>query len=131
MTEANLTKLANAIATQEGFFTLEEKPNRPQRNNNPGDLRDACNGTEWIGQIGVDDGGFCIFATIEDGWRALQRDLTNHAAKWPWQSLASFIGGEHGWPGYAPASDSNEATGYAEAIADALGVTPQTRFSEL
>jgi hypothetical protein len=45
--------------------------NRPQRNRNPGNLK-------FVGQsqaLGADLDGFAIFATDQDGWRALVRQI--------------------------------------------------------
>jgi hypothetical protein len=125
-----LGELVKAIAHEEGFFDCGDAPNRPQRNNNPGDLR-ACSGFTWVGQIGIDEKGFCIFDTIENGWRALTVDVGNHAAHWPEQTIGQFIGGAPGWGGYAPASDHNDPVGYARVIAAAVGGSPDTKFDEL
>lgn len=43
------------------------------RNNNPGNLKA---GTPWKGAIGMDSKGFAIFDTMENGVRALGKDLT-------------------------------------------------------
>lgn len=61
--------LIEAIARMEGFYSLTPAPNRPQRNNNPGDL-------EW-GEFSRDQGAvkgdprFAIFPTAAEGWAAL------------------------------------------------------------
>ena len=127
MSPETLDNLAEAIAHEEGFGPPE---NRPTRNNNPGDLRGEP-GT-WLGQAGTDAGGFCVFADVEHGRRALRIDLANHAQRYPQQTLGVFIAGDgKGWPGYAPASDANDSAGYAHALAAALGVTVDTRFADL
>jgi len=124
MIDDNLRKLADAIQHEEGYGPPEA---RPTRNCNPGDLRD------WPGYP-VDDGGFSVFPDYETGRAKLEMDLANHAARWPGQSLAAFIAGDgqpRGWPGYAPASDSNDPAGYAAALARALGCEVSTMFCEL
>ena len=127
MTEDNANKLALAISHEEGFFApvIVGAPNRPQRNHNPGDLRD------WPGYP-ADEGGFSIFPDDATGWEKLKLNLTNHAARNPQQTISEYIGGDgKGWPGYAPASDGNDPVAYAEAVAREMGVTPETRFEEL
>ena len=128
MTEANLEAMAAEIARQEGFGPPDA---RPTRNHNPGDLRN------WPGYP-ADAEGFSIFPDAATGWAKLREDLTNHAARWPGQTLLAFIAGNGVlappsavWPGYAPASDSNDPVSYAAGLASALGVTPETRFNEL
>ena len=122
-----LQKMAEAIAIQEGF---QVEGSRPQRNHNPGDLR--SDGIVWQGQTGNDAGGFCIFATDEDGWRALRLDLQNHSKHYPNQSLTDFIKGDgNGWPGYAPASDHNSSLQYACFLAERLGCDRDATFAQL
>lgn len=52
-------------------------PIRGIRNNNPGNIRVVA-GVTWQGQIGVDDDGFLIFDTMENGIRAIARILKNY-----------------------------------------------------
>jgi len=57
---------AEAIAYAEGF-----RPGTvPWRNNNPGDLKVSA-----VPSVGKDSQGHLIFASPEDGWRALRRQL--------------------------------------------------------
>lgn len=59
--------MSQGIAIAEGFFVTGS---RPQRNNNPGDLTvDTINA--GIGK----DGPFIIYATEDDGWRALYKQV--------------------------------------------------------
>lgn len=57
--------------------TTEEQPNqdlkRGIRNNNPGNLRKS--GDNWKGMNGYDEDNFVVFDTMEDGIRALSRDI--------------------------------------------------------
>ena len=125
MTEEHLNAFALAIGHQEGFFAPGAGLNRPQRNHNPGDLRD------WPGYP-ADEGGFSIFPDDATGWEKLKLNLTNHAAWNPQQTILEYIGGDgRGWPGYAPASDGNDPVAYADAVAREMDVTPETRFEEL
>ena len=56
------------------------------RNNNPGNLRavrDRYGRTvKWKGQIGVDSRGFCIFDSLENGIRAMGRNLQDYHKKY-------------------------------------------------
>lgn len=123
MTNDHLTTLASAIAKEEGASVAGS---RPWRNNNPGDLRN------WPG-VPTDGDGFSVFPSLEDGWNALLEDIRNHAAKYPNQTLLQFIAGDgKGWPGYAPASDSNNPVSYAVRLSDALNCSAtKTTFAEL
>lgn len=58
----------------EGFYTTEEVPNRPQRNNNPLDLI-YCPETISFGATGGDP-RFAVFTDLETGWVAAQRWLS-------------------------------------------------------
>lgn len=122
-----LERFVQAIATQEGFHV---EHSRPQRYNNPGDLR--SDGIVWKGQSGTDADGFCIFDTVDDGWRALRLDLQNHSRRYPRQSLTQFIAGDGDkWTGYAPAKDHNSPLAYANFIAEQLGCDRDTTFAQL
>jgi hypothetical protein len=75
MPEQPLTKverLAHAIAKAEGFYV---KGSIPNRYHNVGDIK-AVKGFKYEGQIRIGKGRHVIFATDEDGWRALYRQLT-------------------------------------------------------
>jgi hypothetical protein len=114
---------AQAFAKQEGFGVAGA---RPTRNNNPGDLRPPNgNPNYWSGQVGVDSGSFAIFATAGDGWAALETDIRVHSSRNPNQTLAGFVSQ------FAPASDGNNSTAYANGVAADLGVTPDVTLSEL
>lgn len=69
-----MTKLAQLIATEEGFF---RSGTLPQRNNNPGDLRHSphsqhdANAPDAIGKID----------SAEDGWTDLERQLRIDAGR--------------------------------------------------
>ncbi len=127
--DPTLQKFVEAIATQEGFYVAGS---RPQRNNNPCDLR--ADGIVWKGQSGTDAAGFCIFDTVEDGWRAGRLDVQNHSKHYPDQSLYEFIGGdgkENGWTGYAPAKDHNSPLQYSIFLGEQLGCDRDTTFAQL
>lgn len=65
---SKIDNLASAIAFAEGFYAAYS---RPARNNNPGDLTYAF-GYPTMGQ----DGPFPIFATVDDGWLALKKQVS-------------------------------------------------------
>lgn len=62
-----LKRFAEAIAFAEGWYVVGSIP---QRLNNPGDLK-----TSGIPSIGQDAQGHLHFASPDDGWRALYRQL--------------------------------------------------------
>jgi hypothetical protein len=112
-----VTAWAQAIQQFEGWFP----GSRSYRNNNPGNLRVLG----APGQIGVDPGGFAIFDSYASGFAALVSDLTAKIAKYPGATLAEIMGR------YAPASDGNDTSSYTNFIARALGVSPDTKLSQL
>lgn len=61
--------LAEAIARMEGFYASGQVANRPQRNNNPGDIEFGS----FARQFGATSGDprFAIFPSAEDGFAAL------------------------------------------------------------
>lgn len=123
MNVANIEKLAQAIAQQEGFGA--DPANRPTRNHNPGDLRG------WPGYP-RDAEGFSVFPSEDVGWEKLHVDLMVHSRQYPQQTLAQFVAGDgKGWPGYAPASDGNDTDAYIRALALALDCPTYTTFGEL
>jgi hypothetical protein len=61
-------RFAEAIAYAEGYYAGGNPI--PRRLNNPGDLKVSS-----VPSIGKDPGGHLHFATIEDGWLALHRQL--------------------------------------------------------
>lgn len=113
---------ANAIKEMEGWF----EGSRSFRNNNPGNLK-------YAGQrntIGLDNNGFAIFATYEDGWNALVHQLTiaadgRSAVYNPEMTLLEFF------KVYAPASDNNHPENYAKFVADKIGVKVGTKIKDL
>ncbi len=105
-----IDSIAAAIARMEGFY----KPNSiAQRNGNPGNLR------SWGKRPIV--GGYAQFATSEDGWRALRRQIGRNIERG--LTLYEFFGGKLGvYAGYAPAADQNHPREYAEFVARHVGI---------
>jgi len=93
------------------------------RNNNPGNLRDM--GSGWSGQVGRDEKGFCIFATANDGIRAMAQTAISYEIKHQIHTLAAF--GDR----WAPVSDNPGAKKgeYGARLAKQLGVSPTQQFS--
>lgn len=90
---------------------------RAQRNNNPGNLR-ADGRSQWQGMTGVDDGGFVVFDTPENGQRAAGINLANQTRLHGINTLRGLISK------YAPASDSNDTEAYIQSVAAQTGINP-------
>lgn len=69
-----MTKLAQLIAREEGFF---KSGALPQRRNNPGDLRHSPHSSH----LGVDSDAIGIIDTPEHGWADLERQLQLYAGR--------------------------------------------------
>jgi hypothetical protein len=91
------------------------------RNNNPGNIRV---GENWVGlaeraqmtDFQVQEADFCVFSEPEWGLRAMARILQNYQTKHGLRTPHDIIAR------WAPASDNNDVTSYANAVASALGV---------
>lgn len=96
---------------------------KPERNN-PGNLR-------FVGQqYAIDDNGFCKFDTYQHGYDAL-KNLFIRAC-----SGLSTIYNANGtlydfYAIYAPTSDGNDSTAYADFVAQYLGVSPTIQIKNL
>lgn len=105
----------NAIKIMEGA-----KPYR----NNPGNIR-------FVGQqYAVNDNGFCKFDTYEHGYDALKnlivRACTGMSKKYnPEGNLYDF------YDTYAPSSDGNNPSAYANFVASKIGVPATTKIKDL
>lgn len=117
---STINAMAQAVTNQEG-----QPGDRNYRNNNPGNLKPPGGAPNyWQGQFGVDSGGFAIFDTWADGWRALTLDLANHISANPFQTISQFFAS------YSP--DSTGLSGqYGANVAAALGVSPDTTLGSL
>ena len=110
-------KIAEAIATAEGFFV---SGSLPQRANNPGDLK--------LGNAGLGDiNGKTVFASVEEGWAALERQIdlilsgrsAYYSPDWTILQVAQkYTGGDN-------------AEAWANIVAEQLGVTPDTPIGEV
>jgi hypothetical protein len=111
-------KLASAIATEEGYFT----PNSlPERNNNPGDLREA-------GSYGKFD-GFVVFPSKSAGIAGLYRQICLDIFRG--STLRNLV---YTW---APPGDNNNSEEYLNNTARRIGLgakdinTPLWNFLEI
>jgi hypothetical protein len=117
-----LETLAQAIQTQEGYFPGSVS----YTDNNPGNLI-------YAGQPGATAGpnGFAVFDSYQDGLNALYNQLGLYAA-----GTCGACGGQpltisQMTAIYAPAGQgSNDPNAYADNLASALGVTPDTLLSD-
>jgi hypothetical protein len=113
-----LDDLAGAITRQEGACSAPGIC----RNNNPGNLRAYAPGQP------VDSRGIRIFPTYEAGYQALIGQEQTNIGKG--LTLSEFFGGKSGvYPGYAPAADSNNPTGYAANVSSWLGIPTDVPLS--
>lgn len=76
------------------------------RNNNPGNIR---SGERWLGVVGADDAGFCVFDTDEHGIRALAKVLIAYRVAHGLRTLREYI------TRWAPPSE-NDTGSYIAAV---------------
>jgi hypothetical protein len=109
-----MSKLAEAIAHEEGYYIPGSLPNR---NNNPGDLRHsphsshAADAPDAIGQID----------TRVDGWADLERQLQIYAGRG--MTIEQMV------YEYAPPTENNSAA-YLNFVCQYVGCEPQTTVSD-
>lgn len=104
--------LEQAIACQEGWYALTRT--RCQRNNNPGNL-EYGHFTIQNGAIGS-DGRFAIFASGEDGFKALHNLLMSH------EYVSLTI--DQAIRRFAP-SNENDTNAYIKHVCEWTGYTSQ------
>lgn len=93
------------------------------RHRNPGNLR-------WSPFEVSNKNNFSVFATYEEGWKALMHQLQiaadgRSSAYTPEMSILNFF------EVYAPSSDNNYPSVYAQYVADSMGVPVETKLKEL
>lgn len=101
-----LYKLASAIGSAEGYFVPNSVPNK---NNNPGDLREAGNYPKF--------NGFVVFPSKSAGIAGLYRQLTLDIFRG--QSLRNLV---YTW---APPGDGNNSENYLMETARRIGLKPE------
>jgi hypothetical protein len=109
-----MTKLAELIATEEGFYVKGSVPNR---NNNPGDLRHSPESTHLPG----DPDGIGIIPSEAEGWADLERQLELYAARGLTLAQAIYE--------FAPPTE-NDSAQYLAFVCTGLGCTPDTLVSD-
>jgi hypothetical protein len=113
--QGGTSKIANAIAKFEGFFTPGTLPNRT---NNPGDI-----GT-WGGKVKS-------YPSPEAGFASLDSYITSKATANPsWDFYDFFHYYLTGDPMGTPGPNQNP-DGYAEYVAQQVGVDPTTPISQV
>jgi hypothetical protein len=96
------------------------KPNRSERNKNPGNLRAASN---TIGRDGSDPNtSFVQFRTMRDGLAAMSRQLMLYGDR-NRNTLNTII------PKYAPKEDYNDTLGYIKNVSKWTGINPNERLN--
>lgn len=110
MTEI-INKISQAIADMEGFTSGASKIARI--NNNPGNIR------FWYKSLPTNQ-GFTKFATLEDGWKALNQLVEQYIrgkySNWKSPTL------EEMFALYAPAVDKNDPIKYAQVVSSKTGI---------
>ena len=97
----------------------EEPDTLGNRNNNPGNIK-------FAGQEGaVKQGDFAKFDTMEDGWKALYRQVELDTGRG--DTIETFIKGTDGTGGY---SEDNQDS-YIRFISDKVGYPPDTPLSAI
>lgn len=118
LTSSVLDRLAMAIQHHEGWYV----GSRSYQNNNPGNIK-------YVGQalaVGQDEAGFCVFATYEDGYSELLRELgLAFSGQYGYSSTMSLY---EFFAVYSPDGSSNS---YAEDVATQMGVSPDTELINL
>ena len=110
--------------TSVSLTTTRVRGNKPQRQNNPGNLKYSPVVDQWVqrgpnGEPLADEQGHLLFATPEDGWKALEADIAaKQQGRSSWMpkggTLATLGGGVDGQGGYA--EDPNWATGVSKIL---------------
>lgn len=111
---ATVQTIAATIQQVEGYYP----GSIAYRNNNPGNLI-------YAGQAGAvpGAGGFAKFATYQDGLDALNSQIQLYAGRGLTIQQMMNV--------YAPAGDGNNPGAYANQVAAALGVGPDTALTDL
>lgn len=98
-----------------GYVML--KDTRGFRNNNPGNLRYSA-AFQWQGQVGQDPDGYLIFDTMENGVRAMVKNLRTYLGRGV-NTIARII------PTWAPASE-NPTAAYVSFVESKTGIPRDT-----
>jgi hypothetical protein len=117
-TPDNVKRIAQAIATAEGFYVAGS---RPARNHNPGDMT-----ADLIGKKVGMDGSFVVYASDDDGWANLYQQinlwLTGGSSHATAQSTISDLSQFY---------TTTDQTAWASNVANSLGVSLDTPIGEV
>lgn len=130
--------LLEAMAHREGFYDTKNPHNRPQRNNNPCNLRYNAQSIRF--GANAHDGGYAIFPSVAAGWQAVVRWLSipgkfqeadpgDGRPKGPSGYLmGGYLGGtiEQIIYRFAPPADSNDTESYIQYVCTKTGYDRKT-----
>jgi len=128
-------KMAEAMATMEGFYLDSKEPSLAQRNCNPGNIRTwkRADGSYYPQYKGYVDFVMWAFGdkdkALTEGWRVLRKQINSyvdgklHGGKSP--TLYQMF------EKYAPSADNNHPKQYAEFVASRVGIPPDKPLKEL
>jgi len=118
-----VTSTKGVTTVDDGYTSTTRAGIGGWRNNNPGNLRN----TEYSqnkGSIGQDYRGFAVFGTLDQGVKAMS-DLLFSSPKYQGLTIDQALNR------YAPPEDDNNTKGYINTITQALGVSADTKLSDL
>ena len=92
---------------------------RGVRNNNPGNIRTTSD--QWVGKVGVDDAGFCVFDTPEHGIRAIAKILIKYQSR----GLTTLRQMIHAW---APETE-NDTESYLDHVCHFCFASPDNPYT--
>lgn len=110
--------IVGALAGTLAFSPPAEAKTIGQKNNNPINLKAF---EKWDGMTGKDSFGHAQFKDLDHGIRAAIKNLNNHKAKNPTQSLDAYLNK------FAEKNGSKEA----QYIANQLGISPKTSLAKI
>ncbi len=122
-TSSKLDLWCEGIKEHEGWFA----GSRSYRNKNPGNLK-------YVGQrraVGKDSGGFCIFASYEDGFNELKEMLVRAGTPPDTGVYRANMTLLEFFRKYAPSADNNNPDNYAKVVARKIGVGIDVPISSL
>lgn len=121
--DPTVTSTKGVTTVDDGYTSTTRAGIGGWRNNNPGNLRN----TEYSqnkGSIGQDYRGFAVFGTLDQGVKAMS-DLLFSSPKYQGLTIDQALNR------YAPPEDDNNTKGYINTITQALGVSADTKLSDL
>lgn len=114
-----VNRIAQAVSLAEGYGVPGSRPNR---NNNPGDLKGNYAGIA----ISSDADGFDIYANAQDGWTALYRQVLL------WLTNKSGVAGQDTTiRQLAQKYTTTQQSEWANNVSNALGVSPDTALGDV